>query len=97
MTAAFLLLRKFYLTGYTGVSAEPVSAAREDLRFYPLRRVPAAGSKAAPIYGSFHCCCATRAEKNTKKCVNFLKKGIDFIENLRYNWTVHEQKIKQEV
>jgi len=35
--------------------------------------------------------------KICKKCLIFLKKGIDFIENLRYNWTVHEQKIKQEV
>ena len=28
---------------------------------------------------------------------NFLKKGIDFMENLRYNWTVHEQNTQQEV
>jgi len=45
----------------------------------------------------FICHFEHKRRKNTENYANFLKKGIDFIESLRYNWTVHEQKIKQEV
>ena len=36
-------------------------------------------------------------QKNQEKSWKFLKKGIDFMENLRYNWTVHEHNTEQEV
>ena len=35
-----------------------------------------------PIYSGAGPQADTRAEKNTEKCVNFLKKGIDFIEKI---------------
>ena len=35
-----------------------------------------------------------QTRKIEKKYRNILQKGIDFIEKLRYNWTVHEQKNK---
>ena len=36
-------------------------------------------------------------QKKWENIRNFFKKGIDFMENLRYNWTVHEHNTKQEV
>ncbi len=36
-------------------------------------------------------------QNNQEKSWKFLKKGIDFMENLRYNWTVHEHNTEQEV
>jgi len=35
--------------------------------------------------------------KKEENIRNFFEKGIDFMENLRYNWTVHEHKTEQEV
>ena len=35
---------------------------------------------------------SVQTRKIEKKYRNILQKGIDFIEKLRYNWTVHEQK-----
>lgn len=32
-----------------------------------------------------------------EKYRNFFEKGIDFMGKLRYNWTVHEQNMEQEV
>jgi len=35
--------------------------------------------------------------KNIENNSNFFKKGIDFMENLRYNWVVLAHSTKQEV
>ena len=35
-----------------------------------------------PLYIVFVGCCGHKSRKHTKKCWNFLKKGIDFIENI---------------
>ena len=35
--------------------------------------------------------------KNQENIHNFFEKGIDFMRNLRYNWSVHEHNTEQEV
>ena len=59
--------------------------------------LPQAALALLPLYIVFSPGLRHKSQKNTENIVIFLKKGIDFMESLRYNWSVHEQKYLQEV
>ena len=68
--------------------------------FRPGRRDTLAAPQSdlsSPLYIVFVRSLRHKRRKITENYANFLKKGIDFMESLRYNWSVHEQKYLQEV